>query len=445
MNWQEVYKSRQTSFEEVAQKIQDGDFVAMAFGPCTPSVEFYDAICDRWEELKGVRVCDALQLRKTRLYTEEFLRRAEGHIDFAPAYGSASIRPLYAKGLADYVGGCATNYNPTKMGEIVNVYALQVTPPNRHGYVNLGLSCFFSKAIIQEGKAKQKLRFCVAQVNDQMPTILGDNWVHVSEIDYFVEKSAPIEEFRRAMPGEVEKTIAGYVSELIHDGDTFQMGMGTVPEAIVPLLEGKKDLGVHSEMFPSGLDKLVAAGIVTNRFKSIHQGKTVASFCLGDKTMYDYCNENTECEFYSLRYVNNPIIIAQHNNMKTINQAIMVDFAGQVASEALGKRLISGPGGQPDFQTGAFLSKGGMAITVLTAARKNKDGSLSSSIVPFLPEGTMVTVPRTFVDTIVTEYGICTGLRNMGTRERALALIKIAHPSLRAELEEQAHQLFWPH
>ncbi len=444
MNWQEIYKSRQTSFRDVAQKIKDGDLVAMAFGPCAASADLYEDICDRWEELRGVRINDALQLRKTRLYTEEFLRMADGHINFTPMFGPATLRPLYEKGLAEYFGGCATNFNPTKMAALCDVYAFQVTPPNRHGYVNLGLANFYTRQVVLEGKAQGKLRFCVAEVNDQMPIVHGDNWLHVSEIDYFVENSSPVAVFGRGVPGDLEKTIAGYVSELINDRDTIQMGWGSLSEAIVPLLEGKKDLGVHSEMFPSGLHKLVEAGIVTNKFKPINTDKTVASFCLGDKDMYNYINDNTECAFYSLRYVNDPRVISQHTNMKSINQAIFVDFTGQVASESIGTRLISGPGGQPDFQIGASLAKGGRALTIVPSARKGKDGTLSSSIVPYLPAGTQVTVPRTFVDTVISEYGICSGLRYMGTKDRAKSLIKIAHPSLRAELEEQAHHMYWP-
>lgn len=337
-------------------------------------------------------------------------------------------------------------HNPGPADKIANkadIFIAMVTPPNQHGYVNLGLTNFYTMDAIRVGRASGKLRVAIAEVNEQMPVIFGNNWMHVSEFDYFVEHSTPIPCFGRGTPTETEKMIAGHVLELINDGDTIQMGIGGIPEAVVSGLEGKHDLGVVTEMFPIGLPQLVEKGIVTNARKPLHKGVTLATFCMGDKSMYEYVHQNPACEFYPATYTNNPAFIAQHPNMVAINMAVMVDFSGQIASEGWGHRMISGSGGQLDFMIGSYWSKGGKGITLLTAARKMPDGSLSSSIVPELPPGTPVTVPRTYAQYVVTEYGIA-NLRYKTRRERAEELIAIAHPDLRGELRNSLRKAFYP-
>jgi len=443
MGWREEYQSKLTTFEEAAKLVRSGDVVTMGFGPAAPSSEFYEALMDRWEELQDVRIVDALQVRKTRLYDPEFLEKVDGHITYSPGFGGGAVRPVYRAKRFDFFGGCATNSNAERYSNLADVFVQMVTPPNDHGFVNMGISSFYGMAIARRGREIGKLRIMIAEVNDKLPMVYGDNWVHVSQIDAFIENSAPVVTFARAVPGETEKMIAGYVSDLIDDRCTIQMGFGSIPEAIIPMLEGKKDLGVVTEMFPSGLPDLVAKGIVTNKYKPFHKGVTIASFCLGDQAMYDFIDRNPQTELYPIEYTNNPAFIGAHPNMRSINMAIMVDLNGQICSESIGHRLVSGPGGQPDFQVGAFLSEGGFPITVLTAARKQKDGSLSSSILPTLPPGTVVTVPRTFAHKIVTEYGVA-DLRDKSSRQRAEALINIAHPDLREELRAQARKLLYP-
>ena len=286
------------------------------------------------------------------------------------------------------------------------------------------------------------MRVAVGEVNDKMPVILGNNWLHVSEFDFFVEHSTPIPAFTRAQPGEREQKIAGHVLELINDGDTFQMGVGGIPEAVVSGLTGKHDLGVLTEMFPIGLQQLIEKGIVTNARKPFHKGTTVATFCMGDQGMYDYVAENPRCEFYPASYTNNPAFIAQHPNIVAINMALMVDFSGQIASEGLAHRMVSGSGGQLDFQIGSSYSKGGKGITLVSSSRKLKDGRLVSSIVPEMPVGTPITVPRTFADYVVTEYGIAS-LKDKTRRQRAEALINVAHPDLRGELRSALQKNFY--
>ena len=442
MDWKDEYAKKVVSMEEAAKQVKSGDVVTTALGIGACSGPMYDAILDRHEELKGVRILDAVQVRPTKLYNPKFMASIDGSINYMPGFGIATIRAIHSTLQPDFLPITSAD-SGEKAGRRTDVYICMVTPPNKQGYVNLGLTNFYSMQSIREGRASGKLRVAIGEVNDQMPTIFGDNWLHVSEFDFFVENSAPIPAFGRAAPGEREDKIAGYVLELINDGDTFQMGIGGIPEAVVAGLEGKHDLGVLTEMFPIGLPELIKKGIVTNDRKPFHRGVTVATFCMGDQGLYDYVNENPACEFYPASYTNNPAFIAQHPDLVAINMALMVDFSGQIASEGLGHRMISGTGGQLDFMIGSYYSKGGKGITLVSSSRKMKDGTLVSSIVPELPPGTPVTVPRTLADYVVTEYGIA-HLKYKSRRERAEALINIAHPDLRGELRDSLKKNFYP-
>lgn len=435
MKWQESYKLKLASMEKAARLIRSGDFVGVGLGIGACSPEMFEAILARHNELKGVRICDAVQVRSSRLYDPEVMKPLDGHVNFTPCFGTALIRKIHSEKAADFLPN-----NSSVMGRIYgnisDVYIHMVTPPNRHGYVNLGLSNFYSMQAIREGRASGRQRLTIGEVNDQMPIIFGDNWMHVSEFDLFVEHSTTMPQMNRFNDREdVDDKIAAYVLELIKDGDTFQMGIGSIPEKVAKGLVGKYHLGVHTEMIPIGLHELVEKGIVTNALKPRHKGVSVATFSLGDNSLFDYAHENPACEFYPASYTNSPMVIAQHPNFVAMNMALMVDLSGQINSEGIGHRQISGSGGQLDFQIGAMYSEGGRALTLLTSSRKMKDGSLKSSIVPELPPGTPVTVPRTYADYIITEYGIA-HLKNKTVRERADALIAIAHPDFRGWLRQ---------
>lgn len=442
MTWREEYKRKLVSMEEAARQIRSGDLIGIALGIGACSTDMYEAILNRHEELRGVRIFDAVQVRMSRLYDPAFMASIDGHINYMPGFGTAPNRRMGESLQADFFPITSSD-SGDKFGKTCDVFIHMVTPPNDQGYVNLGLTNFYSMQAIRDGNASGKLRVAIAEVNDQMPVIFGDNWLHVSEFDFFVENSTPLPKNVRAEPGETEQRIAGYVLDLINDGDTFQMGIGGIPEAVASGLEGKNDLGVLTEMFPIGLQELVAKGVVTNALKPYHKGTTIATFCVGDDAMYKYVHMNPSCEFYPARYTNNPAFIAQHPNMVAMNMALLVDFSGQICSEGLGHRQISGSGGQLDFMIGAAYSKGGKGITLITSARKLKDGTLVSSIVPDLPVGTPITVPRTFADYIVTEYGVA-HLRYKSRRERAEELIAIAHPDLRGELRNSLKKVFYP-
>lgn len=441
-SWEEEYKRKLTTLAGAAATIKSGDFVGtgLAVGACSP--DMYSAIFDRAGELQDVRISDTVQIRPSKLYDPEFMAGIEGHINFAPGFGTALVRKMGSTRQADFMP-CMTLDLADKYADKSDVFIAMVTPPNKQGYVNLGLTNFYTMEAIRKGRASGKQRVAIAEVNDQMPTVLGNNWMHISEFDYFVENSAPMPNFGRGKPSGVEATIAQYVLELINDGDTIQMGIGGIPEAVVSGLEGKEDLGVITEMFPIGLKNLVEKGIVTNRKKPVHKGVTVATFCMGDQEMYEYVDNNPSCELYPASYTNSPVVVARHPNMVAMNMALMVDLSGQIDAEGLGHQQISGSGGQLDFMIGSYWSPGGKGITLISAARKMKDGRLVSSIVPELPAGSPVTVPRTFAQYVITEYGIA-NLKNKTRRERAKELISIAHPDLQGELRASMNKNFYP-
>ncbi|PKN35936.1 MAG: acetyl-CoA hydrolase [Deltaproteobacteria bacterium HGW-Deltaproteobacteria-19] len=441
MDWKEEYKQKSTSLAGAAAQIRNNDFVGigLAVGSCSPAM--FDAILDRGKELKGVRICDSVAVRPSRLYDLEFMKGLDGHINFDPSFGTGASRKIIESRLPDYLP-LMSSEGGDKYAKRSDVFICMTTPPNSQGFINLGLTNFYTMEAIRKGRAEGKLRLAIAEVNDQMPTIYGNNWMNVSEFDVFVENSTPIPKVGRATPGEREKKIGDYALELLKNGDTIQMGIGAIPEAVVAGLEGKHDLGVLTEMFPIGLPQLVEKGIVTNAKKPFHKGVTVATFCMGDQSMYDYVHENPVCEFYPSSYTNSPAFIAQHPNMVAMNMAMMVDMSGQIASEGIGHRMVSGVGGQLDFMVGTFYSEGGRGITMLYSSRKLKDGSFVSAIMPELPPGTPVSVPRFYAQYVVTEYGIA-DIRYKTRRERGEALINIAHPDLRGELRNSLKKNFY--
>jgi 4-hydroxybutyrate CoA-transferase len=441
MNWADEYKRKVVSVAGAAQMVRSGDFVGVGLGTGSCSTEMFEAILDRWQKLERVQISDSVIIRPSRLYDLEFMKGIDGHINYSPVFGGAVNRKILESRFPDH-NFFQTHDGEDRYGEWSDVFICMTTPPNRHGYVNMGLCNFYSMGAIRKGKQTKKMRVAIAEVNDQMPVIFGDNWMHVSEFDAFVEMSQPIPEVGRLMPGDKEKKIGEYVLELINDGDTIQMGIGSIPEAVVAGLDGKRDLGVITEMFPMGLPELVRKGIVTNAHKPVHKGVTVATFCMGNKEMYDYANENRSCGLYPASYTNSPFVIAQHPNMVAMNMALMVDLSGQIASEGVGHRMVSGVGGQLDFMIGSYLSKGGKGVTMIYSARELKDGTLISSIVPDLPAGTPVSVPRSYAQYVVSEYGIV-NLRYKSRRERAEALISIAHPDLRGELRQRLRTNFY--
>ncbi len=341
----------------------------------------------------------------------------------------------------DAVNAGRADYTPVFLSQVpdllrrglvrVDVALVQVSPPDANGYVSLGVSVDITRV------AAECARTVIAQVNPLMPRVHGDSFLHVSDVDYLVYHEEPLLELKADAPTEVAGRIGRYVSRIVQDGDTIQVGYGSLPNAILANLLDKRHLGVHTELMTDGVADLMRRGVIDNTRKLIDRGKTVASFCMGTSPTYEFLGDNPSVEFRSIEYTNDPLVISANDNMVAINGALAVDLTGQATAESLGRLFYSGVGGQADFMRGARLSTGGRSILVLPST--SADGE-TSRIVPFLPEGTGVTLTRGDVHYVVTEYGIAY-LHGRNIRERALELIGIAHPKFRQRLVEQAREL----
>jgi acyl-CoA hydrolase/GNAT superfamily N-acetyltransferase len=360
-------------------------------------------------------------------YTDQKFKKNFRHNSF---FIGKNTRDAINKGMADYT--------PIFLSEVprmfsdaripIDVALIQVSPPDEHGYMSLGISVDISKA------AAESARLVIAQVNSKMPRTHGDSFIHVSEVDFFVCKDEPLLEYESTVSDKISKKIGDYVARIIDDGDTIQVGYGSIPNAIISKLADKKDLGVHTELISDGLVELIKKGAITNSKKTINRGHTVASFCMGKKATYDFINNNPSIKFHSIDYVNNPRVISSNENMVAINSGLEIDLTGQATAESLGNTFYSGIGGQADFMRGAVLSKGGKTIL---AMQSTADNDKVSRIVPFLKSGAGVTLTRGDVHYVVTEYGIAY-LHGKNMRERAMDLISIAHPKFRPALIEDA-------
>jgi acyl-CoA hydrolase/GNAT superfamily N-acetyltransferase len=313
----------------------------------------------------------------------------------------------------------------------VDVALIQTSTPDEHGYVSLGISVDIVKAAVENAK------LVIAQVNSAMPRIHGDTFIHISDIDYIIPFEEPLLEFATTVPDDIADRIGNYIARIVQDGDTIQVGYGSIPNAILTHLHTKNNLGVHSELLTPGVVALMQGGVIDNSRKSMDRGKTVAAFCMGNKATYEYLHDNPSVDFRAIDYTNNPLIIASQKNMTAINAALQIDLTGQATAESIGKRFYSGVGGQADFMRGTVLSPGGK--TILAVRSTSNDGKYSR-IVPCLDEGAGVTLVRGDIHYVVTEYGIVY-LHGKNVRERAMDLISIAHPKFQPWLIEEAKKL----
>ncbi|MBN1653930.1 MAG: GNAT family N-acetyltransferase [Deltaproteobacteria bacterium] len=313
----------------------------------------------------------------------------------------------------------------------IDVALIQVSPPDINGYMSLGVSVDITKAAVENAQ------LVVAQVNGFMPRVHGDTFINVAEVDFLVYHDEKLLEYVSTAPDEIVNRIGRYVARIIQDGDTIQVGYGSLPNAILANLMQKKQLGVHTELISDGIAELMKAGVVDNSKKTLHRGKTVATFCMGKEETYDYIHDNPSLQFAPVDYTNNPLVIAQNKNMTAINAALEVDLTGQSTAESIGSLIYSGIGGQADFMRGAVLAPGGKTILTLPSTAQNDS---VSRIVPVLKTGTAVTLIRGDIHYVVTEYGIAY-LHGKNIRERAMALIAIAHPKYRSWLIEEAKRL----
>lgn len=430
MDLKELYQSRVITAEEAVRKINSGDRVFLT-GNCSVPQKVLSALVDYAAELQDVEIVQALSIGPADYVSPAM----QGHLRVNTMFVSANIRKAVQEGRADFTPVLLSEFTLLFKNDHLplDVALVHLSPPDNYGFCSFGVEVGLTKTPAESAK------IIIAEVNQQMPRTLGDSFIHISNVDYIVPVDYPLVEM--PMAGEdssaVIDNIAGYVADLIPDGATMQMGIGAIPDTMLKYLYEKKDLGIHTELFSDGVIDLVDAGVLTNANKTLHPGKIIAGFILGTKRLYNWVDDNPLIELHPTEYVNDPFVIAQNERMVAVNSAIEVDLTGQVCADSIGPKLYSGVGGQLDFIYGASRSKGGVPIIALPSTAKQ-----FSRIVPMLKQGAGVVTTRNHVRYIVTEYGVA-DIYGKTIRQRALALINIAHPDFREDLTRQAGDLHY--
>lgn len=426
MSWLHDYQAKRCSAAEAVGMINSGDRVYYGGNAAIPQT-LVRALAERRDELTDV------QLNHVLLIGEDPLSQPgmEGHFRHNSLFVGPADRKAVNDGRADYVPVFLHQIHRLFREGIVplDVAMVQVSPPDEHGFMSLGVEVLASKAACQMAKK------VIAQVNEKMPRVLGDSFLHVSRVDAVVEATEDLPTLEPSSPSAVEVAISRHVVQLIEPGATVQMGIGGIPDAIYEGLVGSDlELGVHTEMISDGAMRAIERGVITGNRKTLHPGKAVITFALGSPELYRYLDNNPFIEAHPAEYVNDPVIASQNDGLVAVNAAIEVDLTGQVCSDSMGTYIYSGFGGQVDFIRAAARSKGGKPIIVLPSSAKK--GTLSR-IVPVLKEGAGVVTSRADVHYVVTEHGVA-HLFGKNLRERAEALIGVADPAFRKELERAA-------
>jgi 4-hydroxybutyrate CoA-transferase len=424
--WMERYRERSCTGEEAVRLVKSDDRIVFSHACGTP-LDLPGLLVKRKDELRNVQIVHMVPMGDA-LYCHPASADSFRHIAL---FTGGPTREAIWENRADYI--------PYLFSEIpflfetllpVDVAMVTVSPPDKNGFCSLGVSVDYTK------KAVECAKTVIAEVNKSMPRTHGESFVHVTDIDCFVEVNRPIMELKSGELSETEIQIGKHVAELISDGCCLQLGIGGIPDAVLRNLTGFKDLGVHSEMISDGVQHLVEKGVITGRKKTLHNGKIVVNFLMGTRSFYDWVDDNPIIEMRAVTYTNNPYIVAQNKNMVAINSALEVDLLGQVCADTLGPKQFSGVGGQLDFVRGARMSEGGKAVIALPSRTKD-----SSRIVSTLKPGAAVTTSRNDVDYVVTDHGVAS-LRGKTVRERMKALIHIAHPDFREGLSRSAYEVY---
>ena len=420
-----------TALLDWASILKSGNRIFIGSNAAVPNA-LIDDLIENSKQLNDIEVVHIQTISDNRWVDEKYKELFKVNTLFI---GGDKIRQAVAEGRADYTP-CFLSEIPTLFSTDIlplDAALVMLSPPDEYGYCSLGVSVDVVSAAIRNAKK------VIAQFNPSMPRTSGHAYIHVNKIDQYIEVDQPLPEVPLVGFEQRIERIGQYVSMLIEDGATLQIGVGKIPEAVLRYLGNHKNLGVHSELISDGILDLMKKGVINNSQKTFHPGKTVTSFCLGSKRLYDFVNQNPHVEFYPSEYVNSPTNIARNDKMVALNSAIEVDLTGQVVSDSIGYQFYSGIGGQVDFSRGASMSKGGKPIIALPATAKN--GTVSR-IVPHIAEGSGVVTSRGHVHYVVTEYGVAS-LRGKSIRERALELIRVAHPKFRPELLAEVRKHYW--
>lgn len=430
MLWQEEYRRKLMPARDAVRCVESGMRVHIHPGCAEPQV-LINALMERAPHVRDVEIVHIMTFGAAPYVALEMA----GHFRHNALFVGQNVRAAVNDGRADYT--------PVFLSEIEDLYTsgempidvalIQVSPPDARGFCSLGVGVDLTRT------AARCARFVIAQVNDQMPRTYGDSFVHVSEITALVECSQPLSELPHLEITDTHRAIARNVASLIEDGSTLQTGIGGVPDAVLPFLMDRKDLGIHTELVSDHVIPLIEAGVITGQRKTLLPRKIVLGFALGTRKLFDFMHENPMFEFRPNRFTNDPAVIARNDRMVAINSALQIDLTGQVCSDSIGQYFYSGFGGQVDFLTGAARSNGGKPIVALPSTAKN--GAMSR-IVPMLTPGAGVVTSRALVRYIVTEYGIAY-LHGRSIRQRAEALIQIAHPKFRDQLYDFCVRTRW--
>ena len=408
--------------------VKPGDHVYIHAAAAAPQM-LIDALVEKAPNLKDVSIYH-LHTDSTAEYANP---EYEGIFEVYSMFIGSNVRKAIWEGRANFI--------PVFLSEVpmlfrrkkieLDVALIQVSPPDRHGYCSLGTSVEATRAALETAK------HVIAQVNGRMPRTHGDGIIHVSQIDALVQGNMNLPETLLSAPSEVEDKIGNHIASMIEDGSTLQMGIGTIPNAVLAKLVNHKDLGVHTEMFSDGVIPLVESGVINNKKKTVHPGKIISGFVVGSQKLYDFIDDNPMVNMLDIQYVNDIRVIRKNPKAVSINSAIEVDLTGQVCADSIGSKFYSGVGGQMDFIRGASLSEGGKPIIALPAITKRNE----SKIVPILKPGAGVVTTRAHVHYVVTEYGAA-DLYGKSIKARIKEMINISHPDHREELERQAYEIY---
>jgi 4-hydroxybutyrate CoA-transferase len=430
MSWELDYKKKLRTADEALRYVESGMRVYIQPG-CAEPETLVEALMRRAPFVQDVEIVHMMTMGAAPYVAPEMA----GHFRHNAMFIGSNVRQAINEGRADYT--------PIYLSEIeelfesgampIDVALLELSPPDSHGFFSFGVGVDTSLT------AAKYARHVIAQINDRMPRTYGDSFIHINQLDAVVDSSRPLCAMKRPVITEMHVAIARNVAGLIEDGAVLQIGIGGIPDAVLPFLMDRKDLGIHSELVSDGVIPLIEAGVLTGARKNFNPRKIILGFALGTNDLFDFVDNNPIFEFHPTAYTNEPALIARNDNMVAINSALQIDLTGQVCSDSIGTRFYSGIGGQVDFLLGAGRSKGGKSIIAISSTAR--DGAVSR-IVPMLSPGAGVVTSRGLIRYVVTEYGVA-HLHGKTIRERAQALIDIAHPKFREELYQFCEETKW--